>query len=293
MSTDGGESREGMEGLGFLPALHSPHAHPTLQITLLGTGTSTGVPVIGCGCRVCTSDDPRDNRMRCAAHVAAETEHGPVHLQIDIGPDFRQQALRFGLERVDALLFTHHHFDHVVGLDDLRPYFFDNRAPVPAYADASTAGVLREMFRYIFDRTYPGASLLDLCEVDGPFTVRSRYDPQAEVHVEPLRAYHGDLPVLGYRVGRFAYLTDVNRIPEATFAQLGGLDVLVLDGLRREAHPTHFTFDEAVSAAQRIGARQTYFIHMTHGALHAEIDAELPDGIALGYDGLTFDVRPA
>ncbi|MEM1041826.1 MAG: MBL fold metallo-hydrolase [Bacteroidota bacterium] len=260
-------------------------------MTLLGTGTSTGVPVIGCGCRVCTSADPRDARMRCAAHVVAETEHGPVHLQIDIGPDFRQQALRFGVSRVDALLFTHHHFDHVVGLDDLRPFFFGNRAAVPAYASPVTAGVLREMFRYIFERTYPGASVLDLHEAAGPFTVPSRYDAEAAVTVEPLEAFHGDLPVLGYRVGRFAYLTDVNRIPEATFEKLVALDVLVLDGLRREPHPTHFTFDEAVAAARRIGARQTYFIHMTHGALHAEIDAELPDGIALGYDGLTFSVE--
>jgi phosphoribosyl 1,2-cyclic phosphate phosphodiesterase len=239
---------------------------------------------------VCTSDDPRDARTRCAAHVEVATEAGPLHLVIDTGPDFRQQALRHGIPRVDAVLFTHHHFDHVVGIDDLRPYFFGNRAPIPCYADAATAGVLREMFRYIFDQTYPGASLLELHAVDGPFTVGGRYGAGADVEVTPLRAFHGDLPVFGYRIGRFAYLTDVNRIPDETFGRLGGLDVLVLDGLRRTPHPTHFSLDEAVAAAERIGARQTYFVHMTHSVLHAEEDARLPDHVALGYDGLSFRV---
>lgn len=273
----------------------------TLRVTLLGTGTSTGVPVIGCGCPVCTSDDVRDARTRCAAYVRADTDHaerggpdGPVHLVIDTGPDFRQQALRHRLPRVDAVLFTHHHFDHVVGLDDLRPYFFDNRAPIPCYADPGTAKVLRQMFQYIFDRSYPGASLLELHEVDGPFTVRSRYAPEATIDVTPLQAFHGKLPVLGYRIGRFAYLTDVSRLPEETVAQLDGLDVLVLDALRRTPHPTHFSIDEAVAVAERVGARQTYFTHMTHNVLHAEedalLEAEAGPGVALGYDGLTFDV---
>ena len=261
-----------------------------LRVTLLGTGTSTGVPVIGCGCRVCTSDDPRDARTRCAAHIEVETEAGPIHLVIDTGPDFRQQALRHEIPRVDAVLFTHHHFDHVVGIDDLRPYFFGNRAPIPCFADADTADVLRAMFRYIFERTYPGASLLELHEVDGPFTVESRYESDAAVTITPLRAFHGELPILGYRIGRFAYLTDVSRIPDATFPLLDDLDVLVLDGLRRTPHPTHFSLDEAVAAAERIGARQTYFVHMTHSVLHAEENALLPDGIALGYDGLTFTI---
>ncbi len=261
-----------------------------LRVTLLGTGTSTGVPVIGCACRVCASDDARDTRTRCAAHVEVETEGGPLHLVIDTGPDFRQQALRHGIPRVDAVLFTHHHFDHVVGIDDLRPYFFGNRAPIPCHAGAETAEVLRRMFRYIFERTYPGAALLDLREVDGPFTVESRYETGASVEVTPLRAFHGDLPVLGYRIGRFAYLTDVSRIPDETFPLLDGLDVLVLDGLRRTPHPTHFSLDEAGAAAERIGARQTYFVHMTHSVLHAEEDARLPDHVALGYDGLSFRV---
>ena len=139
---------------------------PALTVTLLGTGTSTGVPVIGCDCAVCTSDDPRDARLRTSAHVVAHTEAGDVHLQIDAGPDFRAQALRAGITAVDALVITHEHFDHVVGLDDLRPLFFRNRAPIPTFALPRTADALRSMFRYIFDRTYPGASLLNLVEVE-------------------------------------------------------------------------------------------------------------------------------
>lgn len=264
-----------------------------VRVTLLGTGTSTGVPVIGCPCQVCTSDDPRDTRTRCAAYIEVETERGPVRFVIDTGPDFRHQALAQSIRAVDAVLFTHHHFDHVVGVDDLRPFLFANRTPIPCYADATTAAVLRDMFRYIFaDGTYPGVPLLELEEVDGPFRVRSR-ESEAAVEVTPLRAFHGDLPILGFRVGGFAYLTDVNRIPEATFAQLEGLDVLVLDALRPTPHPTHFSIDQAVTAAERVGARQTYFIHLTHNVLHADAEAGLPETIALGYDGLTFETDAA
>ena len=261
-----------------------PDVREPVKVTLLGTGTSTGIPVIGCGCRVCRSADGRDVRTRCACYV----EVGGVHLVIDTGPDFRRQALREGIPRVDAVLFTHHHFDHIVGLDDLRPFLFDNRAPIPCYARPNTAAVLREMFRYIFkDGSYPGVANLSLHEVEGPFRVRSRYTTAA-VDVEPIRVFHGDLPLYGYRIGRFAYLTDTSRIPEESFARLHGLDVLVLGALRHQPHETHFTIEEAVRAARRIGARQTYFIHMTHSVLHAEEDACLPEGISLGYDGLSF-----
>jgi phosphoribosyl 1,2-cyclic phosphate phosphodiesterase len=265
-----------------------------LTVTLLGTGTSTGLPVIGCGCRVCTSTDPRDARTRCAAHVVAHAPAGDVHLQIDMGPDFRHQALREGLHHVDAVLVTHHHFDHVVGMDDLRPFFFANRATIPVYAAQETATVLRRMFGYIFeDGSYPGVSRLELREVGGAFSVGSRAT-EADVEVVPIPALHGSLPVLGYRVGRFAYLTDVSAVPPESRALLGGLDVLVLDALRHEPHLTHFSIEEAVGMAQALGARQTYFVHMTHSVLHAEEGARLRDhygpGVALGYDGLTFEV---
>jgi len=263
---------------------------PVLSVTLLGTGTSTGIPVIGCGCRTCTSDDPRDRRLRCSAYVVAHTEAGPVHVLIDAGPDFRQQALQHEIHRVDAVLVTHHHFDHVVGLDDLRPYFFDNRARIPIYASESTAEVLDRSFPYLFrDGTYPGVARLDLRRISGPFSIASRY-VEADLAIEPLEAFHGAMPVLGYRIGRFAYLTDVSAIPEPSLARLQDLDVLILDALRREPHQTHLSLAEAALLAQRIGARQTYFIHMTHSVVHAEDDAALPEGINLGWDGLSFEI---
>ena len=264
---------------------------PALTVTLLGTGTSTGVPVIGCDCAVCTSDDPRDARLRTSAHVVAHTEAGDVHLQIDAGPDFRAQALRAGITAVDALVITHEHFDHVVGLDDLRPLFFRNRAPIPTFALPRTADALRSMFRYIFDRTYPGASLLNLVEVDGPFTVTSR-EPgvSASVAVTPIRAPHGTFEVLGVRIGGFAYLTDAGAVPEETRALLRGVDVLVLDGLRPEPHPTHLTFAEAAEVAADVGARETWLVHVTHMVTHEAADAMLPEGVRLAYDGLVLEV---
>ncbi len=269
-------------------SLAARHAQtPPLSVTLLGTGTSTGVPVIGCDCEVCTSDDPRDTRTRCACYV----EVGDMGILIDTGPDFRQQALREGLDRIDAVCYTHHHFDHVVGIDDLRPFFRDNRRVMPCYAHADTAAVLRDNYDYIFGADpYPGAANVELHVVDGPFRVPSRAGDGASVPVDPILLHHGDLPVYGYRLGRFAYLTDASAIPQASFAQLQGIDVLVLDALRSRPHPTHFSFEEAVDAARRIGARETYFVHMTHNDRHAAADARLPDDIHLGYDGLTVDV---
>lgn len=260
-----------------------------LTVTLLGTGTSTGVPLLGCRCAVCTSPDPRDRRLRTSAHVVAHTDAGPVHLQIDAGPDFREQALRACLPTADALLVTHEHFDHVMGLDDLRPFFFRNPAAMPVYTSDRVAGVLAETFRYIFrDGTYPGVSRLVLREVDGPFAVESREGTGAAVKVVPVPAFHGRLPVLGFRVGRFAYLTDVSQIPHESLARLEGLDTLVLDGLRPEPHPTHFSFDEAAAVAQQIGARDTVFTHLSHSVCHA--DVALPPGIRLGFDGLVLEV---
>ena len=260
----------------------------SLTVTLLGTGTSTGVPVLGCGCAVCTSDDPRDARLRTSAHVVAHTDAGDVHLQIDAGPDFRTQALRAGLHAVDALLVTHEHFDHVAGLDDLRPLFFRVRQPVPVFAAPRTARALHAMFRYVFDRTYPGASVLDLHPVTEPFTVASRTEPGAQVEVTPLRAPHGALDVMGFRIGTFAYLTDVGAVPAETRAALAGVEVLVLDGLRPEPHPTHLTFAEAAEVAADVGARETWLIHVTHNVRHA--DVQLPPGVRLAHDGLTLEV---
>ena len=264
-----------------------PDEVSSMRITLLGTGTSTGIPVIGCLCRVCTSEDQRDRRSRCACYVQV----GELGLVIDTGPDFRQQMLRERIARIDAVLYTHHHYDHISGIDDLRPYFFENRTAMPCYALPATARVLRRMFAYIFepDGTYVAVPPLNLREVSGAFTVESRYKTGRPITVVPLPLVHGNMSVVGYRIGGFAYVTDTSFIPEETFAQLKGVDILVLDALRHEPHPTHFNIEQAVSAARRIGARRTYLLHITHSILHAEEDARLPEGIALGYDGLSFD----
>lgn len=259
-----------------------------MRVTLLGTGTSTGIPVIGCQCRVCKSADPRDKRLRCACFI----EIDGMYLLIDAGPDLRTQALRASLRRVDAVLLTHHHFDHVVGLDDLRPFFFENRSPIPCYANQDTTHTLKTMFGYIFeDGSYPGVSKLNLHEINAPFEVASRYHAGKSVTITPIDVFHGDTPVLAFRVGKFAYVTDTNHIPDASLALLEGVEVLVLDALRHEPHRTHFTITESVAMARKIGAKQTYLTHMTHSILHAEEDAKLPEGVALGYDGLCLTIN--
>ncbi|MFW5972383.1 MAG: MBL fold metallo-hydrolase [Bacteroidota bacterium] len=260
---------------------------PRITVTLLGTGTSTGIPVIGCHCSVCRSLDPRDRRGRASCWVRADD----LSIIIDTGPDFRRQALREGITRVDAVLYTHHHFDHIVGLDDLRPYLFQQSSPIPCFARKDTADVIRNMFGYIFsDGTYPGVPDLELHIVDRPFVVHGRYDPCTSVKVTPIDVRHGSMPLFGYRIGDFAYITDTNAIPDASLRALEGVEILVLDALRHEHHPTHFSISEAVDVARRIGARQTYFTHMTHSVLHAPESESLPPGIDLGYDGLTFDL---
>ena len=260
----------------------------SVRVTLLGTGTSTGIPVIGCACRVCTSSDPRNSRLRCSCYVQTPD----VNILIDAGPDFRYQALRTPVTRIDAVLITHHHFDHVVGLDDLRPYLFNNRTAIPCYTDAHTAGVLEKMFSYIFkDRDYPGVANLDLISVAKPFEVVDRTTGTGSIRIKPVPVRHGNLSIFGYRIGHFAYLTDTSSIPESSFRLLDDLDVLVLDGLRHEPHTKHLTLHDAVEIAGKIGAKQTYFVHMAHSILHEEEDAQLPECMNLGYDGLTFNAR--
>lgn len=259
-----------------------------MRIQLLGTGTSTGVPVIGCTCPVCTSDDPRDRRLRTACHI----EIDGIHLLIDVGPDFRTQALRYPLRAVDGVLITHHHFDHVVGLDDLRPFLFRTRSAIPCFAMPNSANVLRNMFSYIFrDGSYPGVPRLTMHDVAGPFKVASRADPKETVLVTPIPAVHGSLDVLGYRVGKFAYLTDVSDIPFASRGLLEDLDVLVLDALRDEPHPMHMTIDRAIEVAGGIGARQTVFTHMAHNVLHSELERRMPSGMHPGHDGMILESR--
>lgn len=255
-----------------------------VQVTLLGTGTSTGVPVIGCTCATCTSSDPKNNRLRCSCYIQV----AGVHLMIDIGPDFRQQAMKYGIEDVDAALITHHHFDHVMGLDDLRPFLFTNSVSIPCFALANTANILEEMFAYIFkDGKYPGVPSLELTHVRGPFSIKSR-SKEAKVDIIPIPLVHGSLDILGYRIGNFAYLTDVSEVPYASRSLLKNLDVLVLDGLRERPHPMHLTIDKSIQVAGEIGAKQTWFTHIAHDLTHEEIQRRMPEGMAPAYDGLRF-----
>ena len=254
------------------------------RVTFLGTGTSAGVPMIGCTCATCRSSDPRDKRLRPSIFI--EVNDGPK-LLIDTSTDLRQQALTHGLTRVDAILFTHSHVDHILGLDEVRRFNILQRSAIPAYADAATAADLRRTFHYVFDPPAEkggGVPQIDLVLIDGPFSV-------AGVDVVPVPLLHGPRSVLGFRFGTFAYLTDCNCIPESAWPLLDGLEVLVLDALRHRKHPTHFTVAESLEVVQRLQPRRTLFTHMCHDLPHAETDAALPAGVELSYDGLQIDVK--
>ncbi len=252
-----------------------------MEIVLLGTGTSHGVPMIGCDCPTCTSDDPRDRRMRTGVWIRDDSRG----VLIDTPPELRLQGLRFGIDRVDAVLFTHAHADHIMGLDDLRRFNWLQKATIPCFGRADALAVVRRTFDYAFDptptETYRPA--IELVEIDGDEPIDA-----AGIRVEPVPIYHGALPILGFRIGGFAFLTDTNRIPEASRAALEDLDVLVLDALRIAPHPTHYSLAEAVEVATEIGARHTYFTHLTHEFKHAETEATLPETMGLAYDGLRF-----
>jgi phosphoribosyl 1,2-cyclic phosphate phosphodiesterase len=251
-----------------------------MKITLLGTGTSTGVPAIGCGCAVCRSGDPRNSRLRPSVWIQSED----VSILIDTTPDFRQQALRHAIGRLDAILFTHHHADHILGLDDIRPFNQLQKGPIPCYGSADTLREIRLTFRYIFqEQPYGGVPQVQMHPVEGPFQL-------CGLPVTPVPVLHARLPVLGYRIGDFAYLTDLNSVPEKSLGLLDGLQVLVIGALRYEPHPAHFTLTEAAGVAGIIGAPRTYFTHMSHEVDHKSVNRQLPSGIELGYDGLTITV---
>jgi phosphoribosyl 1,2-cyclic phosphate phosphodiesterase len=252
-----------------------------LRVTMLGSGTSTGVPVIGCRCAVCTSDNPRNQRLRPC--LLLDFEGGVV--LVDTPTDLRQQALRFAVERVDAVLYTHAHADHIYGLDDLRIYNFRQHRPIPCYGSSATLAALRRAFSYVFEDGQEGGGKpqVELCAVRAPFELLGR-------RVIPVPVLHGELEVFGYRIGDFAYVTDVSRIPEASYELLAGVRVLVLDALRYRPHPTHFTVDEALAAASRVGAERTVLTHIAHEIDHDRPAVALPPGVELGYDGLVLDL---
>ncbi|RJP37668.1 MAG: MBL fold metallo-hydrolase [Phycisphaerales bacterium] len=250
------------------------------EVIVLGSGTSHGVPMIGCDCRVCTSADPRDRRTRTSLFVRT----AGVRILIDTSPELRLQCVAHGIKMVDVVLYTHHHADHVVGLDDLRRFNWLMRTHMVVRGTVETLERVRRMFPYAFadDADYPSAkpSLVMEPISDVPFQVGA-------ATVLPIPMMHGKLPVLGFRFGRFAYCTDCNFIPAESLDRLKGLDVLILDALRRRPHPTHFNLEQAVEMAQRIGAERTYFTHIAHELGHEETNADLPDGMALSCDGLT------
>jgi phosphoribosyl 1,2-cyclic phosphate phosphodiesterase len=260
-------------------------------LTFLGTGTSMGVPTLGCDCEVCTSADPRDRRLRPSVLVRWRAAGMPAErvVVIDTGPDFREQALRMRLNHVDAVLYTHSHADHILGLDDLRPLSFASfRAggPIPLYATSDTAAVLERVFEYHFssESTYPTRARVRIEPLAERFRVH-----EAEFICVPVR--HGEMPIAGFRFGDAAYLTDVSEIPESSFALLEGLNTLVLPSLRHHPHPSHATVSQAVEWAQRIGARHTWLTHIAHELGHEVTNRMLPPRVALAYDGLEVPVK--
>lgn len=250
--------------------------------TFLGTGTSTGVPVVGCHCAVCTSPDEKNKRLRQSVRIEA---NGKIGL-IDTTPDLRAQLLRAPIPRLDFILFTHSHSDHIMGLDDIRPFNFRQREAIQAYANPMTAKAVRRAFSYIWNESQIGGGKpqLDLQEISGPFEHEG-------IRIIPIPVTHGDWTILGFRIGDFAYITDTNGIPDSSMLLLGGVRVLALDGLRPSPpHPTHFTIEEAVECAKKIGAEQTWLIHLTHEVDHEELERTLPEGVRLAYDGLRLEI---
>jgi phosphoribosyl 1,2-cyclic phosphate phosphodiesterase len=253
-------------------------------VTVLGSGTSHGVPSIGCDCDVCRSTDPRDRRTRPSILI----DTGGTNILVDTSTDLRAQAIANDVRRVDAILFTHTHADHVFGIDDVRRFNQMQKGAIPCFASADTAASLRRMFSYIFEppkQVGGGLPQLTLRPIAGEFCLGG-------VEITPVPVFHGALPVLGFRIGSFAYLTDCNRIPEESFARLVGVRTLIVDALRRRPHSTHFSVDEAIAAASRIGAERTWLTHICHDLGHAATCASLPAGVELAYDGLVIEVDP-
>ncbi|MGA2230917.1 MAG: MBL fold metallo-hydrolase [Tepidisphaeraceae bacterium] len=252
---------------------------PQVELLFLGTGTSAGVPMIGCHCPVCESADPHDKRTRPSVVIS----YGKTRVLVDATPELRLQCVANRVDMIDAVVLTHAHADHIMGMDDLRRFNAVRKGPLDVWADEPTHTAITRCFGYAFKEPDPASKLfrpqLVRRVVMGPFEIEG-------VTWTPIRLFHGEMPILGFRVGNVAYCTDVNRIPPESYALLEGLEVLVLDALTRHTHATHFSLDQAVAEAAKIKARQTYFTHVAHGLAHAATNATLPAGVALGHDGL-------
>ncbi len=262
--------------------LNTPSSSDLLKITFLGTGTSQGVPVIGCPCEVCHSMDYRDKRLRSSVHI----EVSGKSFVIDTGPDFRQQMLRERISKLDAVIFTHGHKDHIAGLDDVRAFNFLQNSDMPIYGTADVMKQLQVEFHYAFGQLrYPGTPQLQLNEI-----TEKAFEANG-VSVTPLPVRHFKLQVLGFRINDFCYITDANHVPDSTYELMKGTKVLVLNALQREKHISHFNLTEALEVAARVGAAQTYFIHISHKlGKHKQIETELPESVALAYDGLSITI---
>lgn len=253
-----------------------------MRVTVLGSGTSHGIPAIGCGCEVCASPDPRDRRNRCSIAV----EWRGKTIVVDTPPEFRQQVIRSHIERVDLLLFTHSHADHIFGLDDVRRFNEMQGVEMPIYSAESTLRDLERAFRYVFIQTQLGGGKPKL--VLKPIQ-RERLEWEGR-EIEAVPIFHGELPVLGFRFGSFAYVTDASRIPGASLEKLRGLDTLILGALRWEPHPTHFSIEQSLEVVAEVKPRRTFFTHMAHTVPHRETERRLPSGVRLAYDGLVLTV---
>jgi phosphoribosyl 1,2-cyclic phosphate phosphodiesterase len=253
-----------------------------LKITFLGTGTSQGVPVIACKCLVCQSSDPRDKRLRSSILVSS----GDTNVVIDTGPDFRQQMLRENIENLDAVVFTHEHKDHTAGLDDVRAYNFFSDQPMNVYATSRVQEALKKEFSYIFsNHDYPGIPKITMHTIDSkPFTV-------GDLDFMPVKVMHYKLPVLGFRIGDFTYITDANYISDEEKDKIKGSKVMVMNALRKEPHISHFTLDEAVSIIGELKPGKAYLTHISHQlGLHGEIEKELPAHVRCAFDGLSIEI---
>ena len=253
-----------------------------MTVTFLGTGTSQGVPVIGCDCEVCRSLDFRDKRLRVSVHL----QIGNKSLIIDSGPDFRQQVLRERIKRLDAVLFTHEHKDHTSGLDDIRAYNFMQHTDMPLYGEERVLNQIKQEFAYIFSgHNYPGIPRVNLFPIaEEPFEFEG-------ILIQPIRVKHYKLPVLGFRINNFTYITDANYIPEEELEKIAGSEVIVINALRKEPHISHFSLSQAVELLTDLNPRQAYLTHISHlMGLHHEVEAELPDFVHLAYDGLKLEL---